>query len=572
MLSVSVLGIVEIRAGEIEIDPLPPKQQAVLAMLAAEHGRTVSVTELLDGIWGPERPPAALGALRNYVWSIRRLLGGTVLQSCGGGYRIDPSLPVDLDVRVMERLRAESETAYHAGDLDTADAALRQAGGRWRGDPLTGVPGPWAEAERARLRAIRRAMRLTAISVDLDRGRIDHAVAELETLVALDPHSEHSRSLLMTALHRAGRRVDALRVFHDTRRQFIELGLEPSQALTDLHQRILTDTVPDPAAVAQARPPAQLPPDTADFTGRETLVGQLCAMTTDRPAGATPVAALYGMGGIGKTTLALHVAHRVRQHFPDGQLFADLRDTTPQAALAHFLRALGVPEPEVPADTAARAALFRSVLSGRRVLVVLDNAADADQCALLLPGNADCAVIITGRRPMTTLPGAQSFRLDLFEPDEAVALFGRIVGPERVARETTAVHRIVELCGLLPLAIRIVAGRIATRPRWSLGAEAERMTAERHRLDHFRTTEMALDQTFRRSLDCLSLEQIRAFRLLADTDDNYLSPTAAAAVLDRPRFHVERLCEELVDFGLLESTGHIRYGYHDLVRVFARTC
>ncbi|GAB2550617.1 AfsR/SARP family transcriptional regulator [Nocardia heshunensis] len=574
----AVLGPVELAADGVPIPPMPPKQQAALVMLACARGRTVSVEELVDGIWGADRPSSAVGALRNYAWALRKHLatqGAVLLSSEARGYRLDGAL--ELDVDCIERLRAEVSEARAGGCLETADAALRTALRAWRGDPLTGVPGPWAAAERARLRRLHRVLEEDLLEIAVQRGDFSHAMAELEALITGDPHSERLRALMMTALYRAGRRTEALDEYQRIRRLLVsEQGIEPGPMLAELHRQILADElpVPEPAAapITMVAPrPAQLPPDTADFTGRGDLVQDLCTVL----GGAAPaLVAISGMGGVGKTALALHVAHRIRSRYPDGQLYVDLCGASaapadPEHVLGAFLRALGVAQKEIPVGVAERAALFRSAISGRRMLLVLDNASDAAQVAPLLPGESGCAVLVTARRPLTALPGARPAALRVLEPEEAVELFARIVGAARVAVEPEAVRRIVELCGLLPIAVRIVAARVAARPQWTVVSEAERLAAERHDLDRFRAGGLALTAAFRAGYDQLPVDAARAFRLLAVADLPDLPLAAAAAVLDTIESVAEDLCEELVDRGMLESVGRGRHHYHDLMRLFA---
>ncbi|WP_051178924.1 AfsR/SARP family transcriptional regulator [Nocardia concava] len=574
----AVLGPVELTSDGVPIPPMPPKQQAALLMLACARGRTVSIEELADGIWGADRPTSAVGALRNYAWALRKHLaaqGGMLLSSESRGYRLEGGL--ELDVDDVDRLRAEATAARAAGCLETADTALRAALGTWRGDPLTGVPGPWAAAERARLRRLHRVLEEDLIELTVQRGDFSHAMADLEALITCDPHSERLRGLMMTALYRAGRRTEALEEYQRIRKLLVaEQGIEPGPALAELHRQILSDEIPAvecataPIAVVAPRP-AQLPPDTADFTGRQDLVLELCAVLGTV---APPLVAISGMGGIGKTALALHVAHRIRGRYPDGQLYVDLcgagsAPADPEHVLGAFLRALGVAQKEIPIGVAERAALFRSAISGRRMLVVLDNASDAAQVAPLLPGESDCAVLVTARRPLTALPGVRPASLRVLETEEAVELFARIVGQARVDAEPEAVRRIVELCGLLPIAVRIVAARVAARPRWTVVSEAERLAAERHDLDRFRAGDLALTAAFRAGYDQLPVDAARAFRLLALADLPDLPLAATAAALDTVEFVAEDLCEELVDRGMLESTGRGRYHYHDLMRLFA---
>ncbi|UGT42305.1 NB-ARC domain-containing protein [Nocardia yamanashiensis] len=653
----TVLGPVELRCAGAPTAPMPPKQQAALVMLACARGRTVSVEELVDGIWGADRPSSAVGALRNYAWALRKQLAmrpGTLeLTSETRGYRL--SGPVELDIDRVESLRAEVEHTRAAGHLDHSEAAIRAALDLWRGDPLTGVPGPWVAAERARLRRLRLSLEEDLLEIAVRRGDYSRAIADLTALIAADPHSERLRGLLMTALYRAGRRTEALEEYQRIRRLLVsEQGIEPGPVLLELHRQILSDELPatDTApATVSAPKPAQLPPDAADFTGRQDMVRELCALLTAGPiapttapaseptvapavasasvasaasvagpaatsaavtastatsaiasaritetastaepiavgdgrgwrddrggqAGAPPIVTISGMGGVGKTTLALHVAHRVRDHYGDGQLYVDLQGAgeepaDPEHVLGAFLRALGVPQREVPGGVAERAALFRSAMSGRRMLILLDNAADAAQVVPLLPGEPGCAVLVTARRPLTALPGVRTAALKVLDIAEAVELFTRIVGSDRVAAEPEAARRIVELCGLLPMAVRIVAARVAARPRWTLISEADRLAADRHDLDRFRVGDLALTAAFRAGYAQLPADAARAFRLLAMADLPDLSLAATSAVLDTTEPMAEDLCEELVDRGMLESVGRGRYHYHDLMRLFA---
>ncbi|MFI6866956.1 BTAD domain-containing putative transcriptional regulator [Nocardia sp. NPDC050406] len=573
----SVLGPVELSLDGTPTSSMPPKQQAALMMLACARGRTVSIEELLDGLWGERRPPSAVGALRNYAWSLRKHFATgpeqVRLTSSTRGYRLEG--PLDLDIDTVERQRAEAEQLRTVGEIERAEAVVRAALLRWRGDPLTGVPGPWAAAERARLRRLHRVLREDAVELAVARQDYAGAIAELEGLITTDPHSERLRGLMMTALYRAGRRTEALEEYQRIRRLLIsDQGLEPGPALAELHQRILNDELPSVASGYPNAPttPAQLPPDAADFTGRRKLVQRMCAEFDE--AHTLPILAVSGMSGVGKTTLAVHVAHRVRDRFPDGQLYVDLHGAAavpadPAHVLGGFLRALGIPEREVPAGVEQRAALFRSTVSGRRVFVLLDDASDGAQVVPLLPGSPGCAVLVTARRPMTTLPGVRPNALGVLERDEATELFSRIVGVERVHAEPEATQRIVDLCGLLPMAIRIVAARVAARPSWTIASEAGRLAADRDSLRCFRTGDLALEAAFRAGYEQLSDDAARTFRLLAVADLPDLPLSAIAAVLDRTEPAAEELCEALVDRGMLESTGRGRYHYHELMRLFA---
>lgn len=347
-----------------------------------------------------------------------------------------------------------------------------------------------------------------------------------------------------------------------------------------LHLRILREDpalLPLSAARAESpvwQAPHQLPAGLADFTGRESTVEMLLDRLVGGVGRAVVVSALDGMGGIGKTTLAVHVARRVHERFPDGQLFADLRgaDRTPLdpgRALAGFLGALGVAAAEIPLDLGERSALYRSALAGRRVLVLLDNAVGPDQVKPLLPGSSGCAVLITSRTRLTGLSGAHQMRLETLSRDEALELFTRIAGAERVAAEPGLAEEIVVACGLLPLAIRIVASRLTADPALTLRALSEGLRDER-RLTELDDGNRTVEATFALSYNRLGPDLARAFRLMALPDAPDISLPCAAALLGRSEADADELLEALVDLNLLHSPQFERYGFHDLVRDYAR--
>ncbi|MEU8870071.1 tetratricopeptide repeat protein [Streptomyces javensis] len=339
-----------------------------------------------------------------------------------------------------------------------------------------------------------------------------------------------------------------------------------------------------PAADAPLVRPAQLPAVASDFTGRANAVRELSGLLAAQ-GGAPPILAVSGIGGIGKTALAVHVAHAARRHFPDGQLYADLRGAgpspaEPDAVLAAFLRALGVPDAAIPDGTEERTALYRSALAGRRVLVLLDNARDADQIRPLLPGDGPdgraaphgCATLITGRATMAGLDGAHPVDLDVMSPEEAFSLFALIVGEERAAVEREEVMDVLASCGFLPLAIRIAASRLASRRTWTVSVLARKLADERRRLDELRAGDLAVKASFELGYGQLEPEQARAFRLLGLAGGPDISLPAAAAVLGLDVAASRTLMESLVGTSLLEPTVPGRYRLHDLLRLYARTC
>lgn len=582
-LRFTVLGPVRAWRGDQPITGMPPQQRALLAALLLRGGRAATAAELLDALWGEEPPPTALAALRGYAFRLRKALGSDALTTVDGGYALHCK-PGALDLGIAEAHVSDGEKARGASDPARAREGFGRALDLWDGEPLAGIPGPYAEAQRHRLTEWRLQLTETRLDLDLQVGCHAEAVSELTALSAEHPLRERLRALLMLALYRSGRQAEALGVYADTRRLLAdELGVDPGAELTDLHQRILEvdpALLAAPAARTEAAPepvrPAQLPATVADFTGRAAFVRELGErLTTD--LGVMSVSAVAGIGGVGKTTLAVHVAHTARDAFPDGQLYVDLQGTDarpaePEVVLGSFLRALGVTDASIPDSLADRAALYRSTLAGRRVLALLDNAHDTAQVRDLLPGTPGCAALITSRVRMVDLAGAYLVDLDVMSPEEALQLFTRIVGRERVSSERQAALDVVAACGFLPLAIRIAASRLATRRTWTVSFLARKLSDERRRLDELKAGDLAVKATFELGYGQLTPAQARAFRLLALPDGPDISLDSAAAVLDMDPYDAEELLEALVDISLIESAAPARYRFHDLLRLFARDC
>ncbi|MFJ8827956.1 BTAD domain-containing putative transcriptional regulator [Streptomyces sp. NPDC102467] len=589
-LRFSVLGPVRAWRGGEPLATGSPQQCALLAALLLREGRTATAGELIDAVWGDESPQQALAAIRTYASRLRKALGPGVLVSEAGGYAIRSLSRDALDLAAAEELWSDAEKARQNGDLCQARALVNKALGLWDGEPLARVPGPYAETQRARLEEWRLQLTECRLDMDLEQGCHAEAVSELTALTAAHPLRERLRELLMLALYRSGRQAEALAVYADTRRLLAdELGVDPRQGLAELQQRILRAD-PDlaepsaPAAEPASTPlrPAQLPAKVPDFTGRAAFVTELSDVLSSASSEAgtgsvMAVSAVAGIGGVGKTTLAVHVAHASRTSFPDGQLYVDLqgagaRAAEPETVLGSFLRALGTADSAIPDSLEERAALYRSTLDGRRVLVLLDNARDAAQVRPLLPGTEGCAALITGRVRMVDLVGAHLVDLDVMSPEEALLLFTRIVGDERVAAEREAALDVVAACGFLPLAIRIAASRLAARRTWTVSVLAAKLADERRRLDELQAGDLAVKATFELGYGQLEPGQARAFRLLGMADGPDISLAAAAAVLDLSAEATEDLLESLVDTSLLESAAPGRYRYHDLVRLYARAC
>ncbi len=577
-LRLALLGPVRAwRGGEV-LATGSPQQRALLAALLLREGRTATAAELIDALWGPEPPSQALAALRTYASRLRKVLDPGVLVSESGGYAIRGLGEGALDLARAQDLGAEAEKARGTGDLARARALLNEALDLWDGEPLAGVPGPYAETQRVRLEEWRLGLLESRLDMDLEQGCHAEAVSELTALTAAHPLRERLRELLMLALYRSGRQAEALAVYADTRRLLAEeLGVDPRSGLRELQQRILRadpalhePAAPRPAEHAEVRVrPAQLPVCVADFTGRTEVTARLVGLLSAAGRTDMPVAALWGTGGAGKSALAVRVGQAVRRFFPDGQLYVDLRQEEPAGALGAALRALGVAGCDVPDGLAERSALYRSVLDGRRVLVVADHARDAAQVRWLLPAFAGCGVLVTSRRRMLDLAGARLVELDAMSPQEALALFTRIVGERRVAAEREAARYVVAACGFLPLAVRAAACRLAARPAWTVATLAGRLADESGRLAELEAGDLAVRPVFEHCYTGLDGEQARAFRALSGSADPFLSVPAAAGLLGCGPQRAEDTLEGLVDAGLLIPMGPAHYQVHVLARLFA---
>jgi DNA-binding SARP family transcriptional activator len=568
-----------------ELDLGWAKQQTVLVTLLLELDRPVPVSAIIDAVWGESPPRDARNAVQTYVSRLRRVLqpgvatddAAAVLLSADNGYRVRGD-PAQLDVVVFERHLAAAEDHHGRGDLRAAAAAVEAAVALWRGEPLGGLDGPLVEAERRRLGERHLAALELRAGAWLELGRQREAVADLTQLVAEFPLHERFRAMLMLALYRSGRQADALEVYHDGRRHLAdELGIDPGAELRERYERIVradAGLLPKPAGGRN-----DLPRDIADFTGRQEEMRQLLAAIADGGPETTAVVveAIDGMAGVGKTTIAVHCAHQLTDRYPDGQLFIDLHGnsadqarTDPLAALGTLLRALNVDSERIPADLDGRAALWRAELADRRVLLVLDDAADTAQVRHLLPGAPGCLALITSRRQLFDLEAARALSLDVLPHRDAVAMFTGIVGERRTAAEADAVDEVVRLCGHLPLALRIAAARLRTRPAWTVRYLAVRLTQGRARLAELSAGDRNVATAFAVSYQNLTPEQQRMFRLLGLHPGPDFDAHVAAALAGIGPDRADELLESLVDVHLLDQPTSRRYRFHELVGHHAR--
>ncbi len=574
----TMLGTFAVSCEGRDVDLGRARQQAVLAALVLRMNQAASVEWLTDAVWGERPPHDPRNTVQTNISRLRRLLGGrTVIASTDTGYMLLGD-PAQIDLTVFERRVATARQQYRHGDLKGAAEGLDAALAMWRGEPLAGLHGPQIEAERRRVTQLRLDADELRARVMVDRGQHADAVICLRRLLGERPLHEPTAALLMLALYRCGRRSEALDVFQDVRVFLAEaLGVDPGAELSDLQARILRT---DPAL--NAPPPVvrsrrnHLPGDIADFTGRATELELLLA-TDPRPA-AVVIEALDGMAGIGKTTLAVHVAHRLAASLPDVQLFVDLHGHTsnqdpvsPMAALDALLRTVGVPADVIPNDLDSRAALWRAELATRRAVLVLDNAASAGQVRPLLPGTSSCLTLITSRHRLADLETTHTLSLDVLTEQEAMTLFTRIVGAERLTGQLAAASEVISLCGRLPLAVRIAGARLRSRPAWTVQHLADRLHQAATPLTELSTGDRSVAAAFALSYRHLDPAQQRMFRLLGLHPGVLFDAAAVAALTADPPAETEALLDALVDAHLLQEPTAGQYRFHDLLRSHAAT-
>ncbi|QQQ74951.1 tetratricopeptide repeat protein [Saccharothrix sp. 6-C] len=598
-LRFEVLGLLRAARGGGEVDLGAAKQRAVLAVLLLARNTPVSRDQIIEAVWGDNTPSSAVNLVQTYVAGLRRALEPSrarrapaeLLTSVGDGYllRVDPQ-QVDLDefergVVTAARLRA-------TGDLIAAATALDEALGLWRGEPLGGVAGLFAEVERGRLVERRLAVLEERAELLLLIGRGAELVPSLTTLVGEHPLRERGHGLLMRALCQAGRHAEALGVYREARRVLVEeLGVEPGPELRKLQRAVLAGEDPEPERPTQpmaVRPvtesspaitPAQLPRVSASLIGRDDELKRLDGLLASYPEGGL-VLVVTGPAGVGKTALALHWAQRVRDEFPDGQLYVDLHGYDPNQeplgageVLSRFLRTLGVPSPDIPVTVEERSALFRTLIADRRMVVMLDNARGSTELLPLLPGPPSC-VLVTSRRRLVGLVAhaeARLVELDMLDPDASVAVVSRVAG--RDATEAAALRRLAVLCDGLPLALRIAAARLAVAPALRVAELVAELDDEHGRLaalgleDEDSTVRAALDAS-RRALSPLPARLLALLGLHPGAD---VTAFVVAAMAQVRVGDAQRALDALTAANLLSVNEPGRYGAHDLVRVYMRT-
>ncbi|HEX7309175.1 AfsR/SARP family transcriptional regulator [Lentzea sp.] len=552
--------------GEVSAELGPPKQRCLLAALAVDAGRVVPVDRLLDRVWGDAVPLRGRETLHSYVSRARQVIGSDVaIERRSGGYVLTGS--VDLQRSRELGARARAAAPAEAARLFGEALAL------WHGEPLAGISGEWADQERDRLVLERLALVHDLADARLALGHGGRLVAELSAAAAERPWDERIAGQHLLALHQAGRTADALETYRRVRERLVEeLGVEPGAALRNLHALLLAGT-PQPAAAV----PRHLPAAPTPFVGRAEELEALDA-AVDASTGTVVISAMAGAGGIGKTWLALHWAHARAARFPDGQLFVDLLGFTPDTepldpagVLRGFLDALGVDAAQVPAEAHARAALFRSLVADRRMLVLLDNAAAADQVVPLLPGTSTCTVLVTSRRVLPTLVarhGAHHLGLTTLAAEEARTLLAQRLGPACLAEEPEAAEDLLDWCRGFPLALGLLAGRVLTNPGLplaELAKELRELGAEA--LDD--DPAAGLTAVFAASEQALTAEQRRVFCLLGQAPGADIGLAAAANLTGLTTAGTARVLRELTTTSLVHQNSRGRYAMHDLVREHA---
>lgn len=570
-----ILGPVSVQDGDRELRIGAPGLRSLLAALLVRPGRTVTAGELVDWVWGTEPPGQPQRALHTAVSRLRGRLGpelGEHLRTVPGGYRLDADVE-QIDLAYFRKLvSTAADTPEETAEL------LGRALSLWHGEPLTGLPDqPAVLDQRTVLEEERLRVTEQLVDVRLELGQHAELVAELTELTRRHPLRERYWAQLMQALHRSDRQADALAAYREvTALLSDELGIDPGEELQRLHLTVLA-TEPAPAPEPDGwRVHQQLPLDLPDFVGRQRPGAELAALLAD-PA-TMPVVAVTGPPGVGKSTLAVRIAHRLRSHFPDGQWFIRLAGATaaprePADVIDELLRMCGTPPAAIPADLDARAGLLRSRLADRRVLLVLDDARSARQVRPLLPGAPGNAVLVTSRNELPglrVLDGAQAASLDVLEPDESVVLLTVLLGADRVEREPAAVAELSRLCGRLPLALRIAAGRLADRPDRTIESYVEELrTGDRlSELAIGDEPQTAVATAFAGSYQALAQDVRRLFALLGVVPGPDVTVPAAAALLDVPPQQAGRLLDALVSANLMSRNTN-RYRFYDLIRLYA---
>ncbi|MET8975009.1 tetratricopeptide repeat protein [Streptomyces sp. NPDC004539] len=588
-LRIRVLGSVELH-GNQQIDPLgSTKERLALSCLALDAGRPVSTDSLIHRLWDDTPPARPLANLYTYIARVRRRLRSVDAESClvqrAHGYLLDID-PDRVDSHRFQQLLTQARSLSDRGADQQARRLLVEAETLWRGEPLAGLPGLWAESVRGILAERHLSAQLMHADIRLREGHFVDLVPDLTALAEEHRTNEAIAARLMTAAYGCGRLADALRVYDTIRHRLAEeLGADPGEALTRLHHLILNG-VPVESLLNRPEPTVPSPrtlPSHAELVGREaelTAIVRHAAEVSADPSGPRHIIALQtvsGMAGVGKSIIALHAAEQLAPLYPDGVVHLDLRTHAPgqqpltvASALASLIRAFGVPGSALPGDPDGLTTLWRGLLDQRRAVVILDDVRDAAQLRSLLPGPSPSLVLVTSRRRLTGLPGLRSVELDVLPAADALALFRSVAGHERT-RQTNEVADIVRLAGFLPLGVELLAGRLASRPTWTTSHLLRRLTQGQGRLREIRdgsrgSIAAAFDVSFR----ALESEEQKVFRFLGLRFGPTVDAYAVAALTDLPLDFAENILESLLEAHLVQEPSAERYTLHDLLGEYAR--
>ncbi|HTI25928.1 MAG TPA: BTAD domain-containing putative transcriptional regulator [Kutzneria sp.] len=577
-----LLGPLELVVGDRSVDLGGRRQRVVLAVLALNANRVVPVDQLVDAVWEDDPPSTARSQIQIAVSALRRLADRDLIVTRPPGYllRADAGM---IDSVVFDSLLTAAGEQVASGHAEQAVTSLREALGLWRGPAIAGLASEQVRRAATLLDDRRLAAVEERLRVELSLGRHRELVGELQSLVDGNPLRERPYALLMLALYRSGRQAEALDVARRARATPVaEVGIEPGRELRELEVEILNrDPSLEPAGgtvAPGAAAPSLLPASISDFTGRAEDIDRVKRLLrADRDEHAVPIVAISGKGGVGKSALAVRVAHELSDQFPDGVLYANLGAAGGGVGgvLSRFLRALGVPMPAPHADLQEMIDAYRSRLAGSAVLVVLDDVTVEEQVRPLVPGSPGCAVITTSRSRPSGLPGAYWVDLDVFDVDRSLDLLGRIIGARRVTSEVDSATELARLCGGLPLALRIAGARLASRPDLRIRWLVHRLGDEANRLDELAHHGMELRPTLALSHRGLDEQAQRLLRLLALVPAGDFAGWTAAALLDTDLVDAENVVARLVDAQLLDTITcpgepPPRYRMHELVRVYAR--
>lgn len=593
------LGTLEVIIGGCQLPTGGPLQRGLLATLLTNANRVVSPDRIISALWA-QPPETALGQVQTRIWRLRQLLQDGLgpqqafprpqLVTRAGGYAliIEPEM---FDVLVFDRRTEQARTLLAEDRPREAVTELREALALWRGPAFADVPAPGIRAEAQVIEERRLAAIEQRMEIELALGLHQQLIPELRELVAVHPFRERLRYHLMRALYRSGRRAEAVETYLEGYRTLVDgLGLEPSRDLRDMHQAILVSDelteVPSTVVVASSPipgEPRELPRDSVCLVGRECEMASLGEHLKEADNGLGPmIATISGVAGVGKSALAIRIAHLLSEKLFEGQFFASIGDgeSDPHAVLRRFLRMLGVPDAEIPHGLAERSALYRACLANRRFVLVIDDVETEAQVRPLLPAGPGCAALITSRRRLTALDGVYQVELSPLADADMLTLLGRIVGQERVAEELEPAARIVRRCAGLPLALRAVAARICARPHWSLGRFAEALDDESRRLDAFTFGDLDVRGAIESGYLRLAPPARRLFRLLGLLDRPQFTTTDAGRLLDAAPVTAEELVEELAEVRMVHpvlSAGRsgisgldLRYRVENLWLLFAR--